>query len=151
VVAPAGPFNTALGVFGIQGPLWLLDATWVKPALILLSVWGAGSATALLLAAMKGIPRELYEAAEVDGAGALRQFWSITVPHLTPIIFFSSDLAQCSLVYGGGEAHLDPPARGAGAWLRNAHTGRCWFSMYWRTTVSEAPPQLPAKYEPDQK
>jgi multiple sugar transport system permease protein len=61
----------------------------VKYALILLSVWGAGSATVLLLAAMKGIPRELYEAAEIDGAGPVRQFWSITVPQLTPVIFFN--------------------------------------------------------------
>jgi multiple sugar transport system permease protein len=89
VLAPSGPLNVALGWFGVSGPPWLLEAEWVKPALILLSTWGAGGATVLLLAAMKGIPRELYEAAEVDGAGPVRQFWSITVPHLTPIIFFN--------------------------------------------------------------
>jgi multiple sugar transport system permease protein len=89
VLAPSGPLNDVLGVFGVPGPSWLLEAAWVKPALILLSVWGAGGATVLLLAAMKGIPRELYEAAEVDGAGPVRQFWSITVPQLTPIIFFN--------------------------------------------------------------
>jgi multiple sugar transport system permease protein len=89
VLAPSGPFNDVLGLVGISGPQWLLDPTWVKYALILLSVWGAGSATVLLLAAMKGIPQELYEAAEVDGAGPVRQFWSITVPHLTPVIFFN--------------------------------------------------------------
>jgi multiple sugar transport system permease protein len=89
VLAPSGPLNDVLGVFGIPGPSWLLEAAWVKPALILLSVWGAGGATVLLLAAMKGIPRVLYEAAEVDGAGPVRQFWSITVPQLTPIIFFN--------------------------------------------------------------
>ncbi|TDU87182.1 carbohydrate ABC transporter membrane protein 1 (CUT1 family) [Kribbella voronezhensis] len=89
VLAPSGPLNDALGLFGIPGPSWLLESVWVKPALILLSVWGAGGATVLLLAAMKGIPRELYEAAEVDGAGPVRQFWSITVPQLTPIIFFN--------------------------------------------------------------
>ncbi|GAA3098189.1 multiple sugar transport system permease protein [Kribbella aluminosa] len=89
VLAPSGPLNDALGLFGIPGPSWLLEAAWVKPALILLSVWGAGGATVLLLAAMKGIPRELYEAAEVDGASPIRQFWSITVPQLTPIIFFN--------------------------------------------------------------
>ncbi|MFB6720955.1 carbohydrate ABC transporter permease [Kribbella sp. NPDC056345] len=89
VLAPSGPLNDLLGVVGIPGPSWLLEAAWVKPALILLSVWGAGGATVLLLAAMKGIPRELYEAAEVDGASSLRQFWSITVPQLTPIIFFN--------------------------------------------------------------
>jgi multiple sugar transport system permease protein len=89
VLAPSGPLNDVLGWFGIPGPSWLLESGWVKPALILLSVWGAGGATVLLLAAMKGIPRELYEAAEVDGAGPVRQFWSITVPQLTPIIFFN--------------------------------------------------------------
>lgn len=89
VLAPSGPLNDALGMFGIPGPSWLLEAAWVKPALILLSAWGAGAATVLLLAAMKGIPRELYEAAEVDGAGPVRQFWSITIPQLTPIIFFN--------------------------------------------------------------
>jgi multiple sugar transport system permease protein len=89
VLAPSGPLNQLLGFFGISGPAWLLDSNWVKPALIVLSVWGAGGATVLLLAAMRGIPRELYEAAEVDGAGPIRQFWSITVPQLTPIIFFN--------------------------------------------------------------
>ena len=89
VLAPSGPMNDLLGLFGIEGPAWLLEEFWVKPALVLLSVWGAGSATVLLLAAMKGIPRELYEAAEVDGAGPVRQFWSITFPQLTPIILFN--------------------------------------------------------------
>jgi raffinose/stachyose/melibiose transport system permease protein len=67
-------------VFSIPGPSWLLEAIWVKPALILLSVWGAGGATVLLLAAMKGIPRELYEAARLDGAGPVREFFAITLP-----------------------------------------------------------------------
>ncbi|MFI9173143.1 carbohydrate ABC transporter permease [Streptomyces lincolnensis] len=89
VLAPNGPINDFLGLFGVSGPNWLFDGPWVKPALILMSTWGAGAATVLLLAAMKGIPRELYEAAEVDGASAMRQFWSITLPHLTPIIFFN--------------------------------------------------------------
>lgn len=89
VLAPSGPLNQVLGWVGIPGPAWLLDGAWVKPALILLSAWGSGGATVLLLAAMRGIPRELYEAAEVDGAGPVRQFWSVTVPHLTPVIFFN--------------------------------------------------------------
>ena len=89
VLAPSGPLKSHHGFFGISAPTWLLDSYFVKPALIVLSVWGAGGATVLLLAAMRGIPRELYEAAEVDGAGPIRQFWSITVPQLTPIIFFN--------------------------------------------------------------
>jgi multiple sugar transport system permease protein len=89
VLAPSGPFNQGLSLFGITGPDWLHSETWIKPGLVLLSVWAAGGSTVLLLAAMKGIPRELYEAAEVDGAGSIRQFWNITVPQLTPIIFFN--------------------------------------------------------------
>lgn len=89
VLAPSGPLNDALSVLGIQGPNWLLDPNWVKPALIVLSAWGAGGATVLLLSAMNGIPREFYEAAEIDGAGPVRQFWSITFPQITPIIFFN--------------------------------------------------------------
>lgn len=89
VLAPDGPLNGLLGWFGIDGPAWLLDPDWVKPALVVLSAWGAGGATVLLLATMKGIPDEFYEAAEIDGAGSVRQFWSITFPQVTPIIFFN--------------------------------------------------------------
>lgn len=89
VLAPSGPLNDLLGWFGIDGPEWLLSATWIKPALIILSVWGAGGATVLLLSAMNGIPRELYEAAEIDGASPWRQFWSVTFPQITPVIFFN--------------------------------------------------------------
>jgi multiple sugar transport system permease protein len=89
VLAPSGPLNDILGWFGIDGPEWLLSATWIKPALVILSVWGAGGATVLLLSAMNGIPRELYEAAEIDGASSWRQFWSVTFPQITPVIFFN--------------------------------------------------------------
>ena len=89
VLAPSGPLNDLLGIVGIHGPDWLLDPSWVKPALVVLSAWGAGGATVLLLSAMNSIPREFYEAAEIDGAGPMRQFWSITFPQITPIIFFN--------------------------------------------------------------
>ena len=89
VLAPHGPLNKGLELLGIPGPQWLLDSAWVKPALILMSVWGAGGATVLLLSAMNGIPREFYEAAEIDGAGSIRQFWSITFPQITPVLFFN--------------------------------------------------------------
>ncbi|MFC3495301.1 carbohydrate ABC transporter permease [Glycomyces rhizosphaerae] len=89
VLAPSGPLNDLLGWIGIDGPNWLIDEAWVKPALIVLSAWGAGGATVLLLSAMNGIPRELYEAAEIDGATPWRQFWSVTFPQITPVIFFN--------------------------------------------------------------
>ena len=84
-----GLINRGLAWIGIEGPAWLLDATWVIPALILMSLWGLGAGTILLLAAMRGIPRELYEAAGIDGAKEHQVFWRITVPMVTPILFFN--------------------------------------------------------------
>ena len=112
VFAPeAGPLNQALALIGIDGPNWLMDASWVKPALILMSLWQAGGGTILLLAGMNGIPKELYEAAEIDGASGFRQFWSVTFPQLTPVIFFNLIMgiigsfqvfAQVFILTGGG-------------------------------------------------
>ncbi|MEU9835103.1 sugar ABC transporter permease [Streptosporangium sp. NPDC048047] len=84
-----GLINSFLGLFGVDGPEWLLDADWVKPALIIMSLWQIGTAVLLLLAGMQSVPRHLYEAAALDGAGPGRQFWHITMPMLTPVIFFN--------------------------------------------------------------
>lgn len=84
-----GLINSFLALFGIDGPAWLLDGAWVKPALILVSVWQIGTSVMLLLAGMQGIPRHLYEAAALDGAGQWQQFRHVTLPMLTPVIFFN--------------------------------------------------------------
>lgn len=84
-----GLINTFLGKLGIPGPGWLTDAHWSKPSLILMSLWGVGSSMIIYLAGLQSISRDLYEAARVDGAGRLRQFWKITLPLLTPTIFFN--------------------------------------------------------------
>lgn len=84
-----GPINGFLALFGIKGPAWLLDADWVIPAIILLSLWQVGAGTILLIAALQGVPPELHEAAEIDGASQLQQFWRISVPLVTPILFFN--------------------------------------------------------------
>lgn len=70
-------------------PGWLTAEAWAKPALILMGIWGAGSGMILWLAGLKGIPRSLYEAAEIDGAGQWKSFWSVTMPMLSPILFFN--------------------------------------------------------------
>ena len=75
--------------FGLQPPTWLADPAWSKPALILMSLWGTGNAMVIYLAGLQGVPRELYESAEIDGAGALRRFWHITLPLLSPVIYFN--------------------------------------------------------------
>lgn len=90
LLAPdAGPINGFLSLFGIQGPSWLLDANWVIPAIILLTIWQVGAGTILLIAALQGVPIELYEAARIDGATRFQLFWRISVPMVTPILFFN--------------------------------------------------------------
>lgn len=83
-----GAINQFLGWFGIQGPQWLVDPTWVKPSIVLMSLWGVAGSMVILLAALQNVPRELYEAAAVDGASKVRQFFSITVPLISSTLFF---------------------------------------------------------------
>ncbi len=84
-----GTFNLLLEKLGIQGPLWLQSANWSKPSLIIMGLWGAGGGMIIWLAGLKGIPQSLYEAASVDGANTWQQFRHITLPQLTPYIFFN--------------------------------------------------------------
>lgn len=83
-----GLLNLALGAIGIEGPGWLTDPAWALWALILMSLWGVGESMVIYLAGLQGIPTELYEAAQVDGAGPVRRFFAITIPLLTPVLFF---------------------------------------------------------------
>jgi multiple sugar transport system permease protein len=84
-----GLLNGLLGAFGVEGPAWLLNPAWVKIALIIMSLWGVGSGVVFLLAGMQGIPAELYEAAAIDGANERQRFFRITLPMLSPVIFFN--------------------------------------------------------------
>jgi multiple sugar transport system permease protein len=85
----AGLINATLARFGIQGPRWLADPNTALTALWLMSLWGLGRAALIYLAGLKGIPQQLYEAAAMDGAGALQSFLHVTLPMLTPTIFFN--------------------------------------------------------------
>lgn len=73
----------------VPPPGWLTAEDWAKPALILMGVWGAGSGMILWLAGLKGIPKSLYEAAELDGAGSINAFRNVTLPMLSPVLFFN--------------------------------------------------------------
>jgi len=85
-----GLINTVLNMMlGIQGPGWLASEQWSKPGIILMSLWGLGSWIVIYLAGLQGIPLQLYEAAEVDGATKLQKFFHITLPLMTPTIFFT--------------------------------------------------------------
>ncbi len=88
-----GLLNLALGLFGIKGPNWLLDENWALPALIIMSWWSIGGQIVIYLAGIKGIPEVLYEAAEIDGANSWARFRFVTLPMLSPTIFFNVVLA----------------------------------------------------------
>lgn len=83
-----GLVNTVLSWFGITGPAWLFDPDWTKPSLIIMKLWSLGGGMLLYLATLQGVPQSLYEAAEIDGANVWHRFKSITIPLITPIIFF---------------------------------------------------------------
>jgi multiple sugar transport system permease protein len=83
-----GVFNYLLSLVGIDGPSWLASPTWALPALILMSLFQLGGAMIIFLAGLQGVPRDLYEAAMVDGAGWWRKQWNVTLPMMTPYILF---------------------------------------------------------------
>jgi multiple sugar transport system permease protein len=88
-----GPFNAFLKLFGVQGPNWFNDPRWALWALVIMSAWGVGGEMLIFLAGLKGIPQILYEAAEIDGAGRPQRFLRITLPILSPTIFFNLVMA----------------------------------------------------------
>lgn len=83
-----GLINAVLRSIGIEGPSWTTDPAWVKPGLILMSLWTVGASVIILLAALQNVPQELYESARLDGAGSLRVAVSITLPLISPAVFF---------------------------------------------------------------
>ncbi len=84
-----GLFNSILNVVGIQGPNWLGSTRWALSSFVLMSVWGIGNAMIINLAGLQGIPKQLYEAADIDGAGTVSKFLNVTLPMLSPVIFFN--------------------------------------------------------------
>jgi multiple sugar transport system permease protein len=84
-----GLVNQGLALIGIDGPSWLVDPTWIKPGIILMSLWTVGNTVIIYFAALRNVPTELYEAARIDGAGALNQFRNITLPMISGALFFT--------------------------------------------------------------
>jgi multiple sugar transport system permease protein len=84
-----GILNFVLGHLGVKGPNWLGDPAWSKPALALLAVWGSGNAMVIYLAGLQDVPQDLYEAADLDGAGWLGKLLNVTLPMISPVILFN--------------------------------------------------------------
>ncbi|WP_429844439.1 carbohydrate ABC transporter permease [Brevibacillus sp. FIR094] len=106
-----GIFNYMLSLVGITGPDWLNDTTWALIAMVIASLWGQGSMVLIFLAGLKSIPESLYEAASIDGAGAVQKFFRITLPMVSPTILFNlimtiisafQQLSLALLLTGGG-------------------------------------------------
>jgi multiple sugar transport system permease protein len=138
----------ALGWLGLHlppfvGPGWLEDVFWAKPALILMGIWGSmgGTDMILYLAALQGIPPELYEAAEIDGANAWDRFWKITWPMVSPTTFFIMIMGVIGGFQGGfNQAHVMTGGGPAGSTTtisyyiyQNAYV---WFRMGYAASVA---------------
>ena len=109
-----GILNYFLSLIGIEGPPWLSHPRYVLWAFVLMSLWGIGTTAIIFLAALQGVPATLYEAAEIDGAGARRKFFSITLPMISPSILFVlimgiigtfQTFTQAYIMTGGGPAN----------------------------------------------
>lgn len=87
--ADDGPVDSSLSIFGLDLGGWIGNPSLVLPAMILLSIWQFGSTMVIFLAGLKQVPKELYEAAEMDGAGPFHRFRAVTIPLLSPVIFFN--------------------------------------------------------------
>jgi multiple sugar transport system permease protein len=83
-----GLINQVLGWFHIKGPYWTSDPNWMKPSLVFMGAWQVGAGVVILLAALSGVPQQLYEAAEIDGASRWRRFKDVTLPMISPTLFF---------------------------------------------------------------
>jgi multiple sugar transport system permease protein len=84
-----GVANYVLQTFGLEPQLWLFDPVLAKPTLAIMGIWGIGTGIIIFLAGLQSVPESLYDAAKVDGAGTLRQFWHVTLPMVSPVILFS--------------------------------------------------------------
>lgn len=94
----SGWINNVLRAIGVDNPPnWLNDTRWVYPALVILGLWGIGNSMLINLAALQGVPTELYDAARIDGAGWWSALWNVTVPMISPVIFYSLVLTVVGL------------------------------------------------------
>lgn len=114
---PVGPINHILGWLHVPQPLWFQDPQWSKPGLLLLGLWGVGEMMIIFLAALLDVPKQLYEAADLEGAKPRQRFWHVTLPTISPVIFFSLVIGVISgfqyfteaYIAAGGRENLGSP------------------------------------------
>ena len=134
VLNPAGPLNAVLSWAGINGPSWLGDPAWAKPSLVLMALWVAGDVVVIVGAAMLDVPADLYEAAELDGAGGWSRFWHVTLPGISPVIYFSLITGMIYTFQYFTEAFVVSGATSNGATSTNAVLGYPHQSLLFYST-----------------
>jgi multiple sugar transport system permease protein len=110
--AQNGWLNLALGAAGIPGPNWLQSPTWVGPALALMGLWGIGNMMLIFLAGLQSVPTELYDAARVDGAGVWGRFRHVTLPMISPVLFYNLIIALIATFQFFTQAYVISNGRG---------------------------------------
>jgi multiple sugar transport system permease protein len=110
--AQNGWLNLALGAAGIPGPEWLTSTFWVHPALTLMGLWGIGNMMLIFLAGLQSVPTELYDAARVDGAGRFATFRHITLPMISPVLFYNLIIALIATFQYFTQAYVMSNGRG---------------------------------------
>lgn len=85
----SGIINTLLAKIGVTGPAWLSDPAWAKIAIVFMAVWGAGNSMVIFLAGLQDVPVSLYEASIIDGANWLQRLFNVTLPMISPVIYFN--------------------------------------------------------------
>lgn len=119
ILNPRGLLNNALALAGIEGPGWFVDPLWTKPGMVVMGMWWIGGNVLIYLAGLKGIPKDLYEAAAIDGAQGWGQVRHITLPLLSPTIFFeivtsiigTFQIFTTAFILAGKEAYLGGPGQ----------------------------------------
>ena len=108
-----GLLNAALRALGASHPpQWLSDPAWTKPSLVLMSLWGVGGSMVIYLAALQDVPRSLYESAELDGAGAWSKFVHITLPMISPVIYFNLIMGIIGSIQVFSQGYIMMPSGG---------------------------------------
>ncbi|MCC6626969.1 MAG: sugar ABC transporter permease [Chloroflexi bacterium] len=121
------------GTVGTEGPNWFGDPTWAMPSLVLIALWGAigGNMMVIFLAGLQGIPPELYEVAAIDGANSWQRFWAVTIPMISPTLFFNSILALIGAFQTFEVAFIGTQGGPAYAtWLYGLHIYRQTFEYF---------------------
>ena len=101
-----GPLNVVLALFGIEGQNWLFTTRWALPSLALVSLSSVGSTMLVVLAALQGVPQHLYEATELDGGGEWAKFWHVTIPQISPALFYNVTMTVIGALQSFAQAYI---------------------------------------------